>query len=446
MNKVLLSILVIIMAASLAPVIAGPTSAQSFQVDWNQGYNDKNPHDHVVDTPMVQWATGGINKNNSILTEDNILPPYPPNIPGHVNYRAIFGGLPGDTYVLTIDYDFTKGGTVAVDFLTTNYGINDTNLQTELPSWAEPTIVASLVSDGPSAMQFPDDLFPLPLRLGSGDVQDRQAAHDAAFAGETYVRQMEIYGATITGISQGGHTGDVTSDSSVTVEITFTKGTNAGSPVIATWGGHLAIGDAYSMGYGTGNGAGSISGAPFHMTLNSLTTVGGDNILGGHRDLSVQPSAIVQTGTLIVQKVTIGGDSTFNYTIADSDDLLDGFPITTSGRTGSQTYNVLPGMYEVTELEPPTGWDFTNIVIDDPSGGSSSSDQIATIDLDPDETVTVTFTNSITEPPAGTIIVEKQTIPDGSDQSFEFDPSWSAAHCQPEPTQWLRLIYLPAGI
>ena len=53
------------------------------------------------------------------------------------------------------------------------------------------------------------------------------------------------------------------------------------------------------------------------------------------------------------------------------------------------------------------GWT-TSIVIDDPSGGSSSSGAIATIDLAQGETVTVTYTNEppefvIPEFPLGTI-------------------------------------------
>ena len=40
----------------------------------------------------------------------------------------------------------------------------------------------------------------------------------------------------------------------------------------------------------------------------------------------------------------------------------------------------------------------------------------------PGETVTCTFTNT----QRGKIIVEKQTLPDGSSQSFEFDPSYGA--------------------
>lgn len=271
------------------------TTFTDLHVDWVQGHDDKNPHDGVVDTlPMVKWANGALNSANSVFTEGNIVPPYPPHIPGHINYRAIFDGLDAGTYVLTIEYEFTKGGIVAFDFLTTNYGITDANLQTQLPAWADATKISSLVTAGPFTATFPTDSFSLPSGLGGGTVADRQTAHDTAFTGFN-PRKMKLYGvASITGITEGSHADDVTSDSSATVVITFTKTTDNTWPVIATWGGHLGIGVAYPVGYGTGKGAGGISGAPFHMSLDSLIDCStSKDVIPGDRDRSVQSGAII---------------------------------------------------------------------------------------------------------------------------------------------------------
>ncbi|GIW20908.1 MAG: hypothetical protein KatS3mg065_1204 [Chloroflexota bacterium] len=67
-----------------------------------------------------------------------------------------------------------------------------------------------------------------------------------------------------------------------------------------------------------------------------------------------------------------------------------------------------PGTYSVSETVP-AGWDLT---------GASCSDESdpAQIDLAPGETVTCTFTNT----KRGTIIVEKQTNPDGATDEFTF--------------------------
>ena len=61
------------------------------------------------------------------------------------------------------------------------------------------------------------------------------------------------------------------------------------------------------------------------------------------------------------------------------------------------------------------GWDQTSATCDDASAPSS-------IDLAPGEVVTCTFTNV----QRGRIIIKKETLPDGSTQSFAFDVSWSA--------------------
>ena len=73
------------------------------------------------------------------------------------------------------------------------------------------------------------------------------------------------------------------------------------------------------------------------------------------------------------------------------------------------------GSYEVTELVED-GWDLTDILIQDPTGGSDDSGSTAYIDLAEGETVTVTFVNT----KRGQIIVDKETNPTGELQLFAF--------------------------
>jgi len=81
--------------------------------------------------------------------------------------------------------------------------------------------------------------------------------------------------------------------------------------------------------------------------------------------------------------------------------------------------NLTPGSYTVTELAPPSPWQFTSLVCVDPDGGTTTVGATANIDLDSDETVTCTFTNEKPAgPPPGTIIVEKKAI--GGDDTFAF--------------------------
>ncbi len=84
----------------------------------------------------------------------------------------------------------------------------------------------------------------------------------------------------------------------------------------------------------------------------------------------------------------------------------DGFSL--SDGQSNDSGDLDPGTYSVTETVP-SGWDLTSATCDDGSDPSS-------IDLAAGETVTCTFNNR----KRGTIIVEKQTIPDGATGSFTF--------------------------
>ena len=78
--------------------------------------------------------------------------------------------------------------------------------------------------------------------------------------------------------------------------------------------------------------------------------------------------------------------------------------------------DLLPGSYSVGELAL-AGWDLTNITISgDTDGGSTTTATGATVDLDPGENITVTFTNR----KRGSITVIKETDPAGDPAVFSF--------------------------
>ena len=78
--------------------------------------------------------------------------------------------------------------------------------------------------------------------------------------------------------------------------------------------------------------------------------------------------------------------------------------------------NVLPDTYTVTETPVPAGWDLTDITCDDNNSSGVTATGVATINVEPGETVTCTYTNT----KRGNIIVEKQTLPDGDTATFGF--------------------------
>jgi len=75
---------------------------------------------------------------------------------------------------------------------------------------------------------------------------------------------------------------------------------------------------------------------------------------------------------------------------------------------------LVPGTYSVAEVNVPDGWDMTGATCDDGS-------PIDAIDLAAGETVTCTFTNTQN----GTLVIKKETTPDGDPAEFTFDPDWS---------------------
>src|SRR5262249_11197296 len=119
-------------------------------------------------------------------------------------------------------------------------------------------------------------------------------------------------------------------------------------------------------------------------------------------------------GQIIVEKQTLPDGSSqpfeFDPSYSGSNFFL------TDGQQNSSDF-LVPGTYSVFEVNVPAGWNLSSAVCSD---GSS----VDAISLDPGEVVTCVFTNT----QQGRIVVEKQTVPDGSAQLFEFDPSYSATN------------------
>ena len=119
-----------------------------------------------------------------------------------------------------------------------------------------------------------------------------------------------------------------------------------------------------------------------------------------------QPDHVGRDGrsraNIVIRKVSVGGDATFGYTATGG--IASPFTIATSGGQGSTSFTgISHGTYSVTEDLPGAPWSFTSLVCDDPDSGTTVASRTATIDLDPGETVTCTYTNT----KAATVIVKK---------------------------------------
>ncbi|MBU1188141.1 MAG: DUF11 domain-containing protein, partial [Gammaproteobacteria bacterium] len=131
-------------------------------------------------------------------------------------------------------------------------------------------------------------------------------------------------------------------------------------------------------------------------------------------DLPDDPTCLPVTSTIIIEKLTVPAGSAQSFDFFG--DLNAGAPFALTD-TQTFTQQTAPGQYLVVE-GAVAGWSLTNLVCTDPNGNSvvDIGARTATISLEGGETVRCTFTNT----QQGTIIVEKQTNPDGSPQSFDF--------------------------
>jgi hypothetical protein len=183
-----------------------------------------------------------------------------------------------------------------------------------------------------------------------------------------------------------------------TLTVTTTIGSVAQGPVVA-WTSNIAVLGVIIKGGPNANfydyGAGSTGDGNLHAPVNP-----NNNMFYGlsHFSFCYGETPPPETGTIIINKDAIP-DSTqgFGYT-----GTLGGFTLVDDG-TGTQSSMVFTdldaGDYDVTETGPPAGWNLTEISCQDPSGGTTTAGNTASIDLAVGETVLCTFINEQVPPP-----------------------------------------------
>ena len=212
-------------------------------------------------TKAPAWQNGNLNGNNTRYPEGGIVP-----------FRLAVEGLKAGAHTITIQYDFTAGGHKAYDFLATYRG------------WVSPAVcgsggggVSSMCpsTPGSSSAAFPSDKF-------STDGLTVRGAED--YSGVS--RRLTIWGGTIKSISGPTHAGPTAGNSSAEFVVHFSS---SGAAVLLSWGGHLAQSRYWNLAnWGPRDGAGEVSGSPWHMRTLQLDGSGNKN-----QDRSIQPSAIV---------------------------------------------------------------------------------------------------------------------------------------------------------
>jgi hypothetical protein len=332
-------------------------------------------------TVANDWVNGNLGASKAHYFEGDSLP-----------YRLLLSGLaPASTNTVTIEWDTTKGGKHALDYLTT---FNRT------VSLANPCAGVSGCGGSPTT-------FPIPVDS------------NVTTAGVTQIAgNFTMYNGTITSASAYTLSGTYAGDSSTRITLNFTAG--SATPVLA-WGGHIST----RANWGLNNSAVGITGSPYHTRLIEV------NGSGGNQDRSASAAAVVFPGSITIVKNAqpdTGEDFAFSTTgpvtapLTPATFMLDDDG-TATPLSNSQTFSNITtfGSYTFTEAAS-SGWtlSFQSPACTVTSGNSGTSSANAgtrtvTVTLAEGENVTCTFVNTAVntpEPLPASLTVIKTVIND----------------------------------
>jgi uncharacterized repeat protein (TIGR01451 family) len=264
------------------------------------------------------WVNGNAGSSNSHYIEGHSIP-----------YRVVMTNLSLGSHTVNIEWDITKGGKHAVDFITSYNRLQPHSVFGHAAEAVNPIGGLSGSFGSPSTFNIP-----APSSAGSPVVNQPATTFNNLPLSE---RQMSVWNGTITSMSYVSQGNLASSDSSSQIQVTF----NATSPtVVLSWGGHIAT----PITWGAGNSAGGISGSPYHTRLISLDGS------GGNQDRSLSAGAIT-VGELVVAKHVINdnggttGASSFTLNISG----VNASPPSVAGSEGGVPVQLDPGAYSVTE-------------------------------------------------------------------------------------------------
>jgi len=333
----------------------------------------------VGDPPVVctgaAWVNGNLNGNQAHYAEGDTVP-----------FRMVFTDLVIGTNTVTLEWDTTKSGKHAYDYLTT-FNATETT--------ANP---CSGVAGCTTATTFPIPLDPnIPL--------------SGTFTGTQQPGVFKLYNGTITLASAYTLTGSYAGNSSTKITLTFTA---TSATAVLAWGGHIGS----RLDWGLNNSASAIPGSPYHMRLIDLD--GG----GGNQDRSLASGAVVAPGSITIVKEVDpdnaqsfafsasgpagGGLTAQQFTLADDGDEATA-PFKAKTFSGLTDFSQ---PYTFTETEPPL-WTLASIVCDDDDSTWSVDTATASVHIDEEENVTCTFTN---QKPAPAIEVTKDAATPSVDE------------------------------
>ncbi|MEP7212459.1 MAG: carboxypeptidase-like regulatory domain-containing protein [Acidobacteriota bacterium] len=341
------------------------------------------------------YARGALNESKSHYVEGDSVP-----------IRIVATGLTvGDTYTVTIGYDYTKGGKYANDYLTT-YDRTESVMNNPCVNVAGCTLASATT-------------FAIPL-----DPQVANGFDGAPGGGDDIVQipgNFTCFGCTITGATVYTLSGSTASDSSKTFTLTFTA---TAENIVIAYGSHIST----RTDWGLNNSAIAITGSPYH---NYIVDFPGAN--SGSRDLQLSATAVIFPASItIIKSVTtllpgggVGNSSTFSFNFTATNftpgsfSLVDDNNITHDRK--SDATRIAFGAANatvVTEQAYPNIWTLQQIACTSQAGGlpnvnnntTSLPNRSATIVLEEGESVTCTFFNTQLAPTAAPASVSGRVV------------------------------------
>ena len=323
-----------------------------------------------------EWENGNLGASKSHYFEGDTIP-----------YRLTMTGLSvSGSHTATIEWDTTKGGNHAMDYITT---FNN-------------TVAADPCAGISGCSSFSTFAIPVDLQVSGAGVTPIPGS-------------FRLYGGTITGVSGYSYSNGAgfAGDKSARITITFT--TTVSNPVLA-WGGHIAD----RADWGDDNSAVSISGSPYHT--RSVDIDGS----GGNQDRSLSADAVIFPASItVIKEATPEGSTSFPFTASPTP--LTNFSLIDNGTAANtKLFSNITDFKEYTITESvPAGWSLDDIscTVTSPNDGTQE-DTIPSlvIDLKEGEDVTCTFTNTLQQ---GTLTVQKTTIPAADPTVFTINATGS---------------------
>jgi hypothetical protein len=397
------------------------------------------------------WVNGDLNPQKASLFEGD-----------SVAYQESFTGLKtgsSNVYKFTIQFDTTKAGQHAQDYLTSfdytwhggsNSGTSADGHEldgTTTPA-GTPFLTAAIPSDpninpGPSSPNFSTNT----MLLGHSPV-----------AGS-----FKMFGATsLSVVASSYQIYPLTGTTFQTLTVSFT--TSIANPTLL-WGGHIAS----RLDWGPGNSASFISGSPYHMSQAGLTD-NGSTVPIGSQDRSIKVGVVVFPTIIVVNKIATPNaapNQNFNFTNTSNvffapqqpTNFVNSFTLTGSNQFIVPPYTLPPAnATNATVLETstfnntaltritenvPSGWALSSIAFfsEFNNTGNSSSGSTAILNCNGDDTLWLTYTDQVTATSLVTTANPNGTITLGTGTQTLKDSAVLSGGSNPQGTITFTLKY-----